>query len=61
MTRLWGELEVDTAILGGLVVVLLAIHIFMPADEMVSRLTGEGFAALLAFLRGTSVRRENTP
>ena len=58
MRHFWGTLHIDTAILVTLVVILLAAHILLPSDNLVARLTGEGFAALLAFLRGNTVARK---
>ena len=58
MRKLWGDLQVDIAILGVLVVVLLTLHVFIPQDDLIGRLAGEGFAAFLAILRGAAGNRK---
>ncbi len=57
MRKLIEGFETDIAVLFFLVLALLAVHLFYPADELIGRLAGEGFAALLALIRGVT-RRE---
>jgi len=50
MRRFLDGLQEDILLLFGLVLALLVTHVALPADDLIARLAGEGFAAFLALL-----------
>jgi len=57
MRRFLDGLQEEILLLFMLVLALLAVHVVIPADDLIGRLAGEGFAAFLAILTRRGSRR----